>query len=93
MNNGRYNKWVEHEKQEVNYWINGGNHIREIEHYEVEFKLTYDNCIHFRVHGHLDWFTADENMTLQELERCIISDIPYIKSIQFVNYFNSPIII
>lgn len=88
-----YNEWVKRENEEVNDWINRGNPIREIEHYEVEFKLSYDNCIHFRVHGHLYWFTADENMTLQELERCIINDIPYIKSIQFIEYSYSPIII
>lgn len=89
----KYNEWVKRENEEVNDWINRGNPIREIEHYEVELKLSYDNCIHFRVYGHLDWFTADENMTLQELERCIISDIPYIKSIQFIKYSYSPIII
>lgn len=89
----KYNEWVEREKHSVDEWVSKGLSFRELEQYPIEIGQYTENQIHFRVHGHLDWFTADENITLQELERCIISDIPYIKSIQFIKYSYSPIII
>lgn len=88
-----YNKWVEHQNHEVNEWLGKGNPIREIEHYRIDVKPYVDDRMIFRVRGHLDWFFSEPGMTLQELEQRIVNDIPYIKSVEFVTYSCSPIII
>lgn len=93
MRDEKYNEWVNHEKQSVNEWTSKGIPIREIEQYPIEI-LPYTNSkIHFKVHTRIDWFTTDDEMTLKELENVIVNDIPYIKSVQFISYFCSPIII
>lgn len=93
MRDEKYNEWVKHEKQSVNEWTSKGNSFREIEQYQIEILPYTKNKIRFKVHTRIDWFTTDAGMTLMELEDSIVNDIPYIKSVQFISYFCSPIII
>lgn len=88
-----YSKWVERQNHGVNEWLGKGHPIKEIEHYRIDVKLYADDRLIFRVRGHLIWFFSEPDMTLQELEQCIVNDIPYIKSVEFVTYSCSPIII
>ena len=94
MRDEKYNEWVEKEKQSVDEWTSKGHSFREIEQYPIEI-LPYDtnNKISFKVRPMIDWFTTDDGMNLSELEDTIVNDIPYIKSVQFLYHFCSPIII
>jgi len=89
----KYNEWVEREKHSVDEWVSKGNSFRELEQYPIEIGQYTENQIRFKVRTRLDWFVADVGMSLMELENAIVNDIPYIKSIQFIKYSYSPIII
>ena len=89
----KYNEWVEREKHSVDEWVSKGISFRELEQYPIEIGQYTENQIRFKVRTRLDWFVADVGMSLTELEDAIVNDIPYIKSIQFIKYSYSPIII
>ena len=89
----KYNEWVEREKHSVDEWVSKGNSFCELEQYPIEIGQYTENQIRFKVRTRLDWFVSDVGMSLKELEDSIVNDIPYIKSIQFIKYSYSPIII
>ena len=90
----KYIKWVEHENELANDWIRKGHKAREIEGYVVEARpYHYSDKILFRVYGNLEWYSAEPGMTLKQLEQHIVHDVSFIKSVQFIIYIDSPIII
>jgi hypothetical protein len=89
----KYIKWVEHENELTNDWIRRGHKVREIEGYVVEARpYHYSDKILFRIYGNLEWYSAEPGMTLKQLEQRMVQDVPFIKSVQFVIYIDSPII-
>lgn len=90
----KYIKWVEHENELTNDWIRRGHKVREIEGYVVEARpYYYSDKILFRIYGNLEWYSTEPGMTLKQLEQRMVQDVPFIKSVQFVIYIDSPIII
>ena len=83
MNNKEYNKYVSHQKELVDEHKKHNLSIREIERYPIYITYNGDNCIYFRFEPNLNYFRADEGMTLKDIARELVKDIPHIKSVQF----------
>jgi hypothetical protein len=88
-----YNEWVDHEKQLVDEFVSKGRSFSEIENYPIVILPYNEERMRFKVRTRIDYFVTDAGMTLAELENTIVNDIPYIKSVCFISYFGSPIII
>lgn len=90
----KYIEWVERKNELVNDWIHRGHTMREIDGYVVEARpYRYSDKILFRIYGNMEWYFAEPGMSLKQLEQRMVQDVPFIKSVQFIIYIDSPIII
>ena len=83
MKNKEYNDYVSHQQELVDEHKKRNLPIRELEHYPIYVKYSEDNRIYFRFEKNLKYFLADEGMALKDIERELVKDVPYIKSVQF----------
>ena len=93
MNNKEYNTYVSEQKELVDEHKKHNLSIREIEHYPIYVTYNGDNCIYFRFESNLNYFRADEGMTLKDIAHELVKDIPYIKSVQFYDEIGCHLIV
>ena len=84
MKDKDYNNWVQRQNDVYYDWVNKGKEFRIFENYPVYIKPYDDSTFRFRVHGFIMYFNTDEGMSLEDLAKQIMEDIPYIKNIQFI---------
>lgn len=83
MNSKAYIEIVEtSRKNQQEFFVKTGRHPREIEHYPICVWFA-DTDMFFRFQTSLQWFKADNGMTLLDLEERLKKDFSYIKSVAF----------
>lgn len=84
MKDKDYIDWVQRQNEEYYDWVNKGKEYRNFENYPVYIKPNDDNTIRFRTRGSIVYYNTDEGMTLKDLAKQIVEDIPYVKNVQFI---------